>query len=52
MASSARSFLSGPKLADDYVLVGAIAGAFGVQGEVKLRSFTGDEVAKWSPVVK
>ncbi len=29
-------------MADDLVLVGAIAGAFGVQGEVRLRSFTAD----------
>jgi 16S rRNA processing protein RimM len=42
MASSVKSFPSVPKLADELVLVGAIAGAFGVQGEVRLRSFTAD----------
>lgn len=32
-------------MADEFVLVGAIAGAFGVQGEVRLRSFTADPEA-------
>ena len=32
-------------MVDDLVLVGAIAGAFGVQGEVRLRSFTADPEA-------
>jgi 16S rRNA processing protein RimM len=47
MVLSARLFPSVPKLpesipASDLVLVGAIAGAFGVQGEVRLRSFTAE----------
>jgi 16S rRNA processing protein RimM len=38
-------------LADDLVLVGAIAGAFGVQGEVRLRSFTAqaDAIVDYAP---
>jgi 16S rRNA processing protein RimM len=38
-------------LADDLVLVGAIAGAFGVQGEVRLRSFTSepDTIVDYAP---
>jgi 16S rRNA processing protein RimM len=38
-------------LADDLVLVGAIAGAFGVQGEVRLRSFTShpDDLMDYAP---
>jgi 16S rRNA processing protein RimM len=38
-------------LADDLVLVGAIAGAFGVQGEVRLRSFTAqpDAIVYYAP---
>jgi 16S rRNA processing protein RimM len=36
---------------DDLVLVGAIAGAFGVQGEVRLRSFTAepDAIVDYAP---
>jgi 16S rRNA processing protein RimM len=51
MASSAKSYPSAPKLADDLVLVGAIAGAFGVQGEVRLRSFTAqpDAIVDYAP---
>jgi 16S rRNA processing protein RimM len=38
-------------LTDDLVLVGAIAGAFGVQGEVRLRSFTAepDAIVDYAP---
>jgi 16S rRNA processing protein RimM len=38
-------------LADDLVLVGAIAGAFGVQGEVRMRSFTAqtDAIVDYAP---
>ena len=38
-------------LADDFVLVGAIVGAFGVQGEVRLRSFTAqpDAIVDYAP---
>jgi 16S rRNA processing protein RimM len=38
-------------LTEDLVLVGAIAGAFGVQGEVRLRSFTAepDAIVDYSP---
>ena len=42
MASLARLSPSAPILAKSYVLVGAIAGAFGVRGEIRLRSFTAD----------
>ena len=37
---------------DDRVCVGAIAGAFGVRGDVRLKSFTGDPeaVATYGPV--
>lgn len=37
---------------DDRVCVGAIAGAFGVRGDVRLKSFTGDPeaVASYGPV--
>jgi 16S rRNA processing protein RimM len=51
MVLLARSSPSVPKLADDLVLVGAIAGAFGVQGEVRLRSFTAepDAIVDYAP---
>jgi 16S rRNA processing protein RimM len=51
MALSARSSTSALKLADELVLVGAIAGAFGVQGEVRLRSFTAqpDAIVDYAP---
>jgi 16S rRNA processing protein RimM len=32
-------------MSDDLVLIGAIAGAFGVKGEIRVRSFTGDPEA-------
>ena len=38
----AGSSTSGPILAETVILVGAIAGAFGVKGEVRLRSFTAE----------
>ncbi len=51
MALSVKSFPSAQILADDLVLVGAIAGAFGVQGEVRLRSFTAqpDAIVDYGP---
>jgi 16S rRNA processing protein RimM len=48
---SAKSCLSGLILADELILVGAIAGAFGVQGEVRVRSFTAqaDAIVDYAP---
>lgn len=45
MALLARLSPSVPILAKPFVLVGAIAGAFGVRGEIRLRSFTADPEA-------
>ena len=45
MALLARLSPSVPILAKSFVLVGAIAGAFGVRGEIRLRSFTADPEA-------
>lgn len=40
------------KSMDGYVVVGAIAGGFGVKGEVRLKSFTanGADIAQYSPL--
>lgn len=47
----AKSSPSAQKLPDDLVLVGAVAGAFGVKGEVRLRSFTAepDAIVDYAP---
>jgi 16S rRNA processing protein RimM len=51
MGWSAKSSPSAQKLPDDFVLVGAVAGAFGVKGEVRLRSFTAepDAIVDYAP---
>ncbi len=51
MVSLARLSPSAPILAKSLVLVGAIAGAFGVRGEIRLRSFTEDPdtIADYAP---
>lgn len=53
LAKSCPSALKLPDIVepDELVLVGAIAGAFGVQGEVRLRSFTGepDAIVDYAP---
>lgn len=38
---------------DELILVGAIAGAFGVRGEVRLKSFTAEpaDIARYAPLV-